>query len=483
MPRVIGIDPGTVSIDLCGLDNGRLFLDRSWPTAEALADPARFVAELEAAGPLDLVVGPSGYGVPITRVQDITEEALRLAFLAAPGETGGIGGLRNLVRALARTALPVVLTPGVVHLPTVPAHRKVNRVDMGTAEKVCAVAFAVSDQARRLGSPLSNVSLVLLELGGAFTAAVAVAAGRIVDGVGGSAGPLGFRAAGALDGEVAYLAGEVPKALLFRGGAASIAGWDETTASPERLAHPTTPAEQVARDALVESTVKTAVALAAAVPSPKAFVLSGRLAHVEPLRNAIRERLEAFAPTRLLEGFAHTAKEGAQGAALIADGLAGGDERRSLRAFFRRMSEALEQARRCERLEPLADRVPQRLDVRESAREDECFRRGDRGGERHGRLHGAFDQRVAGDLLRGRRRMGKALGRGGRLVPTGDAGRAAPEQQRLGHLAREIGDLAVERPRGAKPERPGRAPHPVHDPARCDRHGGRERAAEFEQHE
>src|SRR5438034_1826302 len=113
MPRVIGIDPGTVSIDLCGLDNGRLFLDRSWPTAEALADPAPFVAELDAAGPLDLVVGPSGYGVPITRVQDITEEALRLAFLAAPGETGGIGGLRNLVRALARTALPVVLTPGV----------------------------------------------------------------------------------------------------------------------------------------------------------------------------------------------------------------------------------------------------------------------------------------------------------------------------------------------------------------------------------
>src|SRR5256885_1356190 len=264
MPRVIGIDPGTVSIDLCGLDDGRLFLDRSWPTAEALADPARFVAELEAAGPLDLVVGPSGYGVPITRVQDITEEALRLAFLAAPGETGGIGGLRNLVRALARTALPVVLTPGVVHLPTVPAHRKVNRVDMGTAEKVCAVALAVSDQARRVGSPLSNISLVLLELGGAFTAAVAVAAGRIVDGVGGSAGPLGFRAPGALDGEVAYLAGEVSKALLFRGGAASIAGWDETTASPERLAHPTTPPEQVARDALVESTVKTAVGLAAA---------------------------------------------------------------------------------------------------------------------------------------------------------------------------------------------------------------------------
>src|SRR3989454_6405019 len=243
MPRVIGIDPGTVSIDLCGLDDGRLFLDRSWPTAEALADPAPFVAELEAAGPLDLVVGPSGYGVPITRVQDITEEALRLAFLAAPGETGGIGGLRKLVRALARTALPVVLTPGVVHLPTVPAHRKVNRVDMGTAEKVCAVALAVSDQARRLGSPLSNVSLVLPELGGAVTAAVAGAPGRIVDGVGGSAGPPGVRAPGGAAGAGPYLAGEVSKALLFPGGAATIAGWGESHASPERPAPPATAAE------------------------------------------------------------------------------------------------------------------------------------------------------------------------------------------------------------------------------------------------
>ena len=38
MPRVVGVDPGTVSIDLCGLDDGRVVLDRSWPTAEALHD-------------------------------------------------------------------------------------------------------------------------------------------------------------------------------------------------------------------------------------------------------------------------------------------------------------------------------------------------------------------------------------------------------------------------------------------------------------
>src|SRR5437899_221187 len=235
MPRVIGIDPGTVSIDLCGLEDGTVFLDRSFPTAAALADPAAFVALLTDAGPLDLIAGPSGYGLPLVRAREATEEDLCLDFLAAEGEAGGIGGLRALARALAGSGLPVVLTPGVIHLTSVPEHRKVNRVDMGTADKVCVAALAIAERAVRTTRPLDEVSLVLLELGGAFTAVIAVAGGKIVDGAGGSAGPLGFRAAGALDGEVAYLAGAVSKAMLFTGGAASVAGWDDAeVVVPER---------------------------------------------------------------------------------------------------------------------------------------------------------------------------------------------------------------------------------------------------------
>src|SRR5207302_9542888 len=122
-----------------------------------------------------------------------------------------------------------------------PEHRKINRVDMGTADKVCVAGLAIAEQAERLARPLDEVSLVLLELGGAFTAVIAVAGGKIVDGAGGSAGPLGFRAAGALDGEVAFLAGSVSKAMLFTGGAAAIAGWDNAGASPERFGTPATP--------------------------------------------------------------------------------------------------------------------------------------------------------------------------------------------------------------------------------------------------
>jgi predicted butyrate kinase (DUF1464 family) len=323
MPRVIGIDPGTVSIDLCGLDDGALFLDRSIPTAEALADPGALVALLRGAR-ADLIAGPSGYGLPLTPVSAATDEVLRLAYLAPAGESGGIGGLRVLARALAAAELPVLFTPGVVHLPSVPRHRKVNRVDMGTADKVCAAALAVREQVERRGCALADVSFILLELGGAFSAALAVSEGQIVDGLGGSAGPLGLRSAGALDGEVAFLAGEVPKSLLFRGGVASIRGDDDV--SPERLAEWRTARERLAWDAFTESAVRAVATLLVSVPRPREIILSGRVAHVDAVARELRLRLSPYGEVHRLRGFAAVSKEAAQGAALIADGLAGGDQ-------------------------------------------------------------------------------------------------------------------------------------------------------------
>jgi predicted butyrate kinase (DUF1464 family) len=227
LPRVIGVDPGTVSIDLCGLDGSSVFLDQSLPTGEAVANPQAIVSMVTEAMPLDLVAGPSGYGLPLIDARDATEDDLRLAFLPDEDDSGGILGLRRLVRALAQCPFRVVLTPGVIHLRSVPHHRKLNRVDIGTADKVCAAALALNEYARRHSCHPGDASFILLELGGAFTAAVAVERGRIDDGLGGTSGPLGIRASGALDGEVAFLAGTISKRLLFGGGAASIAGVDE----------------------------------------------------------------------------------------------------------------------------------------------------------------------------------------------------------------------------------------------------------------
>jgi predicted butyrate kinase (DUF1464 family) len=328
MPRVIGIDPGTVSIDLCGLDDGHLFLDRSLPTVEALANPSVLVGLIEdahRAARLDLVAGPSGYGLPLTAARDLTEAEVRLACLAAEGEAGGLVGLSSLIRVLARSSTPVMITPGVVHLASVPAHRKVNRVDMGTADKVCAVALAVREQAERHSCGAEDVSFILIELGGAFTAAIAVERGRIVDGLGGTSGPLGARAAGALDGEVAFLAGSIPKRLLFGGGAAAIAGTPDAPA--EALAAPSTPRGRLAWEAYIESAVKAVAALTVSAPRAGEMILSGRLARSPGMRDQFARRLAgviANVTVHMLTGFATVAKQAAQGAAVIADGLAGG---------------------------------------------------------------------------------------------------------------------------------------------------------------
>ena len=325
MPRVIGIDPGTVSVDVCGLDDGQVFLDRSLPTIETLAHPSVLVGLIDAAAPLDLVAGPSGYGLPLTAARDLTEADLRLAYLVAEGESGGIGGLRSLMRLLAQSSTPVVLTPGVVHLASVPAHRKVNRVDMGTADKVCAVALAVREHAERCGCSERDVSFILLELGGAFTAAIAVQDGRIVDAVGGTSGPLGMRSAGAFDGEVAFLAGSITKSLLFVGGAATIAGAPEAPA--ESLVAPSTARGRLAWEAYVESAVKAVAALTVSVPRARDVILSGRLARVAGVRDELARRFAGVIADRslhVLTGFASVAKQAAQGAALLADGLAGG---------------------------------------------------------------------------------------------------------------------------------------------------------------
>lgn len=322
MPRVIGIDPGTISTDLCGLDDGRVFLDESLPTRDALRDPARVVARLIAAGPLDLIAGPSGYGLPCVAAADLSDRDLRLAFLAAAGEPGGIGGLRTLVRALGNSGLPVVFTPGVIHLASVPAHRKVNRVDMGTADKVCAVALAVHEQSKRRRCTVRETAFILLELGGAFTAAVAVQNGRIVDGVGGSSGPMGARAAGAFDGEVAYLAGRVSKSMIFTGGAAAVSGDSDLAA----LATSGSGQRRLGFEAYLESAVKAVLALCASAPSATEVIVSGRGAQIPTVREEIGQRLGRVRPVsvEVLSGFAPASTQAAQGAALVADGLAGG---------------------------------------------------------------------------------------------------------------------------------------------------------------
>lgn len=326
MARAIGIDPGTVSFDVCGRDGERLFLDRTFPTAEVGADPQGLVELLRSVGPVDIVVGPSGYGLPWVGVGDLGPREIDLMLLG--DERGGplgtiVQGMGGILRALKESGLPLCFAPGVIHLPTVPDHRKVNRVDMGTADKLCAVALGVWDQSRRSEVPFSEVSFVYVEMGGAFTAVIAVEDGRVVDGSGGTSGAMGYQALGAMDGELAYLLGGFSKGNLATGGMAWIAGAPDR--SPEEFVSLVGANRSAASawEAFLEDVVKRVAGQMTVLAHPREILLSGRLSHVPELAREISRRLVSFAPVRTVEGYASVAKEAAQGAALVGQGLAG----------------------------------------------------------------------------------------------------------------------------------------------------------------
>jgi predicted butyrate kinase (DUF1464 family) len=320
MVRVAGADPGTSSLDLLVLEDGLVEDQCHFAPEELRADPSRPVGWLLARSPLDLVAGPSGYGLPLVRGSDCREHELALLSLLRPNDRGadrrGVAGFSSVVQAFASAPLPVVFLPGVIHLPSVPAHRKYNRVDLGTADKLCVAALALNQYALQRGGDLRHCTACVVELGSAFTASVVIAEGKVVDGAGGTSGALGWQSGGAWDGEAAYLLSPLGKRDLFAGGACQ--GKD--------------PAE--ALKALRESVCKTVAGLQAITPFPN-ILLSGRLLEQEPeVVAGVTEDLGRLARVNQLHSLPGAwVKHAAQGAALLADGLAGGPHKDLVEQF------------------------------------------------------------------------------------------------------------------------------------------------------
>jgi predicted butyrate kinase (DUF1464 family) len=307
MVRVAGADPGTSSLDLLLLADGAAQDQCRFAPAELHADPALPARWIRERGPFDLVAGPSGYGLPLVAARDCTDRDRALMSLVRPGDRGrGVAGFSRVVQELCASGLPVVFLPGVIHLPTVPDRRKVNRIDLGTADKLCVAALALARAAERRGGDCSACSFCLVELGTAFTSCLVVDGGRVVDALGGTSGPVGWGSAGAWDGEAAYLLSPLTKGDLFAGGAGCGGG-------------------EEGRALLCESVLKGVAALRVLTPFAE-VVLSGRLLDTEPaVAEDVTAALSRLCPVTRLDSLPGAwVKQAAQGAALLADGLAGG---------------------------------------------------------------------------------------------------------------------------------------------------------------
>lgn len=315
--RVVGIDPGTGSFDLFGMEGEKVILDTSVPVPEVSQNPGILLDTLRNSFPLDIIVGPSGYGLPITSIKDITDKELTL-MVPDNKSIPLCDGIRRVLRLMQVEGFPVYFTPGVIHLTTVPTYRKANKMDMGTADKVCCATLAVKDQAELYHIDYSETSFILAEIGYAFNAVLAVDRGKIVDALGGTSGGPGFITLGSMDAELAVRLGKFPGIVLFSGGAKDMSGKDDLT--PEELVkeHTKYPA---AWSMLLESIVKGVAAMTVSVEQPREILLSGRLTEISELAESLKTKLSGFGAVRKVRRQARVAKEAAEGAYIIGEGL------------------------------------------------------------------------------------------------------------------------------------------------------------------
>src|SRR5262245_25044401 len=304
--RVVGTDPGTSSLDLLLLEDGRVADQSRFSPGELQDRPDALSALLSTWRPIDLIAGPSGYGLPLVRGEDLVEDHLDQMSLIRPTERGGpsgVIGFRSWVRTLLGTGLPIVFLPGGLHLPTIPAHRKAGAVDLGTADKVAVAALALRFDSQETGS-FDRSTFAVVEVGSAFTAVLVVQNGRLVDAAAGTRGPIGLRSGGAWDGEVAYWRSPLTKGDLFRGG----------------LDHLGPLGPKAFRESLIKH-----VAGLRAVTSFGRIYLSGEALKRPDVATLVQSALAGLGsvlPLPCLPGA--WVKHAAQGSALLADALQGG---------------------------------------------------------------------------------------------------------------------------------------------------------------
>jgi len=315
--RIVGIDPGTYSFDLFGMeDNQRFIVDESIKSEDIFKNPSEFLKRIENFMPLDIIVGPSGYGIPLKSIKDITEgdigKMIPLDTQVAVNE-----GIKKVLLKMKQKEMPVYFTPGVIHLQTVPSYRKWNKFDMGTADKVCCAALGIKDQSERFNIPFNKTSFIYVEAGYGFTAVMAVKDGKIVDGIGGTNGCLGFLSGGGMDAEIAIrLKPPITQENVFKGGVKDFVGKE---IEPEDLIE-----YREAMTLLGESIEKDVVSMLVSLRQPREIIISGRLTNYNFIRVELIDRLSKYASVVKVKKLSRIAKEAACGAYIIGEGLFGG---------------------------------------------------------------------------------------------------------------------------------------------------------------
>lgn len=124
-----------------------------------------------------------------------------------------------------------------------------------------------------------------------------------------------------MDSELAVRLGKFPGVVLFSGGAKDASSKDDLT--PEEMAKEQDKYSE-SWNMLLESILKGIAAMLVAVEKPREILLSGRLTGIPEIAEALTVRLSQFGKVRKVKRQAMVAKEAAEGAYIIGEGLLGG---------------------------------------------------------------------------------------------------------------------------------------------------------------
>ena len=314
--KCLGIDPGSSAWRIAVVSDEDAPSFESVPTRRVVEDPATVLSIVEKhADGLEAIAAPSGYGLPLTTLGGLGDREFSLISLKSGGRS--TLGLRSVLGLLQRfegeTGIPCFVLPSVKHLPTVPRYRKINRIDMGTPDKLCSAASALQILSEKRQVGYGEISFALCEVGWSFSALVCVRRGRIVDGVGGTETQFGTRAPGAIDAEILRA---IRIEDVHRGGMVDVAGCDIDEIE-EALSTGLTGRRAMAVERLVESLSSDAIALCSRNGVDEVV-----------LSSSLGDGLNAYISTALRDlGLVVHANLGASaclGAAYVANGLVGG---------------------------------------------------------------------------------------------------------------------------------------------------------------
>ena len=181
----LGIDYDTTAWRVAAWDEDRAADLQTFAQMTELWD---FVEDLITLHPAIPIVLPSGFGVPVTRVEEILDQDIVEMTLQPSRPTAD--GLGKFLAEARRRSLRAFCIPAVKLLPSVPPQRKLNRVDLGTSDTLCAAAWAIHCL-EATGRPHAACDFILLHTRIGTRSLLVVHGGRIVDGIGATAGQMG----------------------------------------------------------------------------------------------------------------------------------------------------------------------------------------------------------------------------------------------------------------------------------------------------